>query len=479
MKEVHSYEDDVINWLSTTSPIEKKRQLSEMWARGNHRHNMKVLLEGKGHFYVRRCPTDLQNANPKDYLPCHLCFSWFSQAQLYRHKCPKADDKCKPSLPKSRAVLLRTTSEGLSQDMAEVLAGLVNDQVGEVAKSDKLLLDMLRFELQSGKVTDKRWRNQMRSKLRYGARLLVELRRVCPGCSLAEVLTAQNFESIVGAAKACAILEPGYESGGTSRHIGAVIRDCIGRACERALLDNDLDKYDDLVKLSGVMNVEWKDLVAVKRGNASLKDLGSAETDDLPTTTDIMQFSSGLSHALTRAINSFEENMSQRTYRELQEVTAVKIVQFNRKRGSEVTNLTVTDYTSSLCSGDTIQDEAFSSLTEEQKAIAGNHCLLVKKGGDNLNYYVILDSEMKKALDLLVQHRAVGKIFEENPFLFPIPCTPDSSLRYSAIYKKFSSSTSMSSRQMRAYLTATLKVIVFLLFKNSGNYVPYGGTAGN
>jgi hypothetical protein len=139
----HSYENDVMHLLSLQSPLQKKLKLFEMQSMGNHKHNLKVLREGKGYLHVRRCPSDLQSTNYKDFLPCHLCFARYSKSRLYRHRCPKAKGTFKPDLKKSEELLIMSTADDLWQ-------GTANDEKGKNGKcydSGKISNDLVVFAL--------------------------------------------------------------------------------------------------------------------------------------------------------------------------------------------------------------------------------------------------------------------------------------------------------------------------------------------
>jgi hypothetical protein len=50
----------------------------------------------------------------------------------------------------------------------------------------------------------RKWRDQARIRLRYGARLLLQMQETFPGQDLRALLTAENFELIADCAMSCA-----------------------------------------------------------------------------------------------------------------------------------------------------------------------------------------------------------------------------------------------------------------------------------
>ena len=85
LKSVHSKEKAVIQLASAATDKARVRSLMKLRNRGNHRHNQKVLQDGRGTLTVLHYP----NAEAKlgDYSPCRGCWNYMTKAQLSQHRC--------------------------------------------------------------------------------------------------------------------------------------------------------------------------------------------------------------------------------------------------------------------------------------------------------------------------------------------------------------------------------------------------------
>ena len=81
----HSKNSDVQKCLQKEGD-ERLHQLELLKNLGNHEHNLRVMKKMSGLLKVRRAPKLGESSNPKDYLPCPMCFSWYLQHQLFAHE---------------------------------------------------------------------------------------------------------------------------------------------------------------------------------------------------------------------------------------------------------------------------------------------------------------------------------------------------------------------------------------------------------
>ena len=89
---------------------------------------------------------------------------------------------------------------------------------------------------------------------------------------------------------------------------------------------------------------QWSTLV----GKPTRYDVRMAANHCVPVTPSsehVLLFSAKTTELLAQAIEAYEENPTSATYRELQKITIVKAIAFNRHRGQDVTSLDVVEYT--------------------------------------------------------------------------------------------------------------------------------------
>lgn len=82
---IHKDETQVKEWVAATDKHEKMKQLSLMRNYRNFLHNSSVLKKGLGKLIVVYLPT--YNVNPDDYQPCQHCYGFYSNSDLWKHKC--------------------------------------------------------------------------------------------------------------------------------------------------------------------------------------------------------------------------------------------------------------------------------------------------------------------------------------------------------------------------------------------------------
>jgi hypothetical protein len=324
----------VKRWLSQEDRKEKNARLAQMRNQGNHIHNCKVRENKSGELIVKRGPNEGQNPDYRNYLPCNLCLVWMSKVQIYRHPCSEAEATKKPSRKLGKEIAEHAEA-GITEAMAKVLASLADDEKGHVVRNDFLLREYLRFQTESELVVQKKWRDQLRGKLRNGARLLIQLRKEFPHCTFLEILKKDNFNKILAAAKACAVGEGGQVFCETTMKIGHLLTELINRATAIAIRANDHERLFDLGQLEKLKRMEWT--VRVVKGSKFL--IAQRQTNqiiNLPTTADVVKFSKGLTESLEQALLSFEDNPTLTTFRNLQKMLLVKVITFNRKGYTDI-----------------------------------------------------------------------------------------------------------------------------------------------
>ena len=327
--------------MNTIDKEEKGKLLTEMTNRGNHLHNMDVIRAGAGELHVARSP-DSPEADWKLYYPCHLCLRWYNSEQLYRHMCPKAVDEKKPSIKKSK-LLLSTATGAITAGMASILSSLVKNDVGIIIEQDELLMNWLNVETDGGSWRAKKVRDLLRSKLRYAGRLLAEVRKQLPNITMFEALRVQNFKLLVSATRSCAVDRDGEESWETRIKIGQVLSACLKRRrimglqlSDKALKNKEVEETDDLISL---FDEDWPKLIS-KPSRIEMSKKRENKLITIPTTADIVKFAGGLKERLETAIKEFNDNTSHRyNFRRLQNVTLVRVIQLNRRRGLVSSNV--------------------------------------------------------------------------------------------------------------------------------------------
>ena len=106
--------------------------------KGNYNHNIKVLKQGFGESFVKRCPP--RETSHKSYLPCVHCLEFYFSKDLHRHvkKCKQKSDvsgKSANHVQSYSAVLLPTHSD-ISPYLAKVFERMNVDDASICLKVD-------------------------------------------------------------------------------------------------------------------------------------------------------------------------------------------------------------------------------------------------------------------------------------------------------------------------------------------------------
>jgi hypothetical protein len=324
----HRSEIEVLRWLAQDAGAEKNKMLKELCNLGTHQHNLKVIQDGVGELLVQRCAKDGVIPDPRSYWPCDLCHVWYTQKQFRRHKCCAATPDKKPSRKFSKQIVAGAEA-GVTDAMAKVLSCLAMDEIGITVRNDFLLREYLRFQTESELYVEKKCRDQLKIRLRYGGRLLLELRKDAPNSTLSELLTKKNFEKILLAARACSKGADGKIFYETSMKLGHVISDLINRAKVAAHHADDQERLQDLRDLEELKKMEWTVRI-VKGAKYLITKRVTNQIICLPSTEHVVIFSKGLSRLLEEAIDLYGDNPTLEMYRRLQKILLIKIITFNR-----------------------------------------------------------------------------------------------------------------------------------------------------
>jgi hypothetical protein len=128
---------------------------------------------------------------------------------------------------------------------------------------------------------------------------------------------------------------------GASLKIGHLINLCIKVKLGQALRDGDRAGCNSMKRLAYLMKHEWGPLIT-ESAHCLIQSRQAKLI--LPSTDHMTAFADGLTQKLDRAVADFQTAKTQESYRTLQEVTLVKMIVFNRKRGQDCATATLADY---------------------------------------------------------------------------------------------------------------------------------------
>jgi len=198
----HWNEPEVIECMSLglTDNVAKNQYAAKIRNLAVHEHNVKVLKEGRGQFFVARGEPGnkpSKRSKPSDYLPCENCWSYLSIAGFdQRHPC-MADGEQK-FYKHADAHFVLPTSQMFVDRVEQMFDKMTDGNIKLTAASDPLIREyaakLLSFQVRDDVVT----RNA-----RLLARFLLEICKITGLASdtLSSCISPENFQRCVLAVK--------------------------------------------------------------------------------------------------------------------------------------------------------------------------------------------------------------------------------------------------------------------------------------
>ena len=369
LRNVHKSESEVMQVLaiddkSNNGKHRQKLEFDRLRLKGNFYHNMKVLQYG-GDLKVCRRPAEDEIIDPKTFKPCPHCLGFVQKHELWRHvaNCPfnerkkKGDTEANNRKLQYESQLLLFGSQDSSNHDAislglreHVISSMRVDEISMTAKTDELILTFGKslFEKSgSGKA------NYISQKMRSLARLLMELRKLSPGkgYSLADFISPTEFDLVVTATKNLCSHNveadndhlSAFDRPSLALHTGYYLKSCASLLRGAALRKRDQNLKDDVESFLELLNSEWSSKIS----SAALRTLSDAQfkkTPILPVTADLVKLREYLLSEIPNLTSALKSHPTLENWRTLAELTASRIIVFNKRRGNEGTKLEIAQF---------------------------------------------------------------------------------------------------------------------------------------
>ena len=264
LKARHRDEPEVIEIMSiglsdSAAEIQHIHRLRNL---GMHQHNVKVLKEGHGNFFVARV-AESSIKSPEDYLPCEYCWCYVSKARYCGHYCKlraeseQADRKHDRQLFADAHFLLPTSKKFYDQ-VNETLDGMKNGNVKLTAQSDPLIGEYVAKLLSIGVAV-----NAIMNKVHLLAQFLIEIRQMTGlnNATLSSCILPQKFQHCI-----LAVDSFGHSDSETSSYLNSssaleiknILRQ-VSKLLKRDAMDRrERDAVKDMDQFTQLCVSEWK-----------------------------------------------------------------------------------------------------------------------------------------------------------------------------------------------------------------------------
>lgn len=417
----HHNEDQVKDFLNLPKGCtERLHKIAIIRKEGNFIFNATKEYNHGKMITVRR-PTQKTKQNGTNFVNCCYCNGFYARNNL-RHHAQQCNENEKSSsrniLQNARRALGRYHPETSRKMRIEILPVLQEDEITKAIRYDRAII--LYGNSMCKKQVHQHQNIYIRGHLRLLGRLVLALRnRNSEINTLADAYAPQFYRIVIEALNDVAELDIKtnmYKHSSNASTLGTCLKK-IGKILDVTyMMDKDLIKrkdVDDFMKIyevdfSGTVNkVVTETLTKVKRQKRTI----------LPRTSDIKSLSDYLKKKIEENSKILLKGFSYEAWKSLAEVTLTAIQVFNRRRAGETERILINDYKNYECACGT----GSACKTSAQSNKTHNYVRFTIRGKLNRTVPVLLDTQMLKSTELLLQFRKDAKVPSSNPFLFGLP----------------------------------------------------------
>ena len=381
----HEDEKDVAE-ASAACGQKRKNLFNKIKNMGNFNHNVKVLTSKEGELHVVRRPSKTRNSK---YLPCIHCYGFYRTGELWHHckECPLNTTTFgqKQTGTIARAKLLLQGGL-LSENLATIanhddeitvrtsfnIPTMRQDHIYEQVENDNLIKQF--GQILSEKLGPRRT-HDIAQRMRQLGRLKIKLNQSCAEPkNLSHYITANNFDKVVESVQNLAKLQTSsegikiFEVPSLALRLGHNLLKCAEIKRGIAIRSVDTDTKQSVDNFIQLHTSEWTDKVS-SIALASLRTSKFNAPTILPVTEDLVKLKAYLDDRISVLSAKIDEVRKSSLFRELEEVVMARILIFNKRRSSEVSQLRLQTFVQRPNWTKTVNDEILQSLLPVEKKL--------------------------------------------------------------------------------------------------------------
>jgi len=123
----------------------------------------------------------------------------------------------------------------------------------------------------------------------------------------------------------------------------------------------------------------------------------------------------------TTALNNLNQKFSFKDWLKLSESTLISIQLFNRRRAGEMEGTLIEDYKNYQKIDPETNADGFNALSIECQKIAMEYVRFTIRGKLSRTVSVLLDSELQRCVELILQYRRKAGVSSSNPYVLVFP----------------------------------------------------------
>ncbi|XP_076737381.1 uncharacterized protein LOC143415831 [Maylandia zebra] len=404
---------------------DRLKMLSKLRNKGNHRHNSEVIASGIGSLKTRR--TSKKPYKGKDYIHCIYCEALYLKRDLWRHvrKCSSKPVEANSEGGRKKVLSLACMSESalcqqVSPGVWKILAVMKDDEITSTVRSDFSILQLAQsFFNKHGKDPTKF--DYIRQTLRECGRLLLTLRKECSIHTFEDAVRPANFNVVIKAVKkVCGYDEEKncYSTPSLALKLGHSLQKVCDIIHCRALMAEDSALIKSTQSFKTLYATKWSELIS-HTALTTLNERHFNKPSTLPFTEDVQRLHRHLEKTTEQALKDLEEHSSPKSYSELCKATMANVILFNRRRGGEISKMTLNGFQERDTS--TLHKDVAIGLTKFELYLCQHFSRVELRGKRGRKVAVLLSPDMVNAITRLTEKRQDCGVLAENIFLFARP----------------------------------------------------------
>ncbi|KAJ8017713.1 hypothetical protein HOLleu_44683 [Holothuria leucospilota] len=405
---------------------ERKRLLQILRNKGDNLHNKKVLHKKHGEVVLGRRQNENHGSfSISEYGPCPSCLEWLKLDVIPRHQCPKRSEKLahqtKSSLLIQSAVLSgRFNVKASKMMMEEVFPIMRLDAIGQVARSDNLIVSLGNLWLQRSIGNELMRKYYTSAAMRLSSRLLITLRGMATpptGTAMEDYLAPEFFQHVAQAALKVAQQdcsdEESLQAPSNAVKLAHDIKRMANIKLARSIESRNKEMKESSIDFLHLMSIQW----STKLARVLLEEKKHVKNSPLPVPSDVVKFSQ---HLKEKAKVCDLEDTSYQNYRKVVILALAALISYNRRRPGEVQAIKLSSYYSRTTGMGETTEEITGDINDFEKRLLLEQDVINIRGKGGKYVPVIIPAYTKPLLDYIANsdiRREVG-ISTTHKYLF-------------------------------------------------------------
>ncbi|XP_050391798.1 uncharacterized protein LOC126810662 [Patella vulgata] len=422
-------------------PKRSKRRMADLEIlanEGNFKHNVEVIKNQKGHIVIARRSLKEDMHEPKDFIPCEFCKKFILNKNLWHHRrnclvwkeyhsksLETGENELSNYARRGRHLLNSALFQEDTNKLEELFTRMNDDEVKCIVTGDRLIKRFLQLKMESlGDKEDQKNHdiNRVSQGGRTLGRLVLEARKRRPAemLSLDGLLKPEYFDLVVECTKSMAMHT---EKDKPALTLGRLVGNLLGHSIQikigDSLRENNETKNQEANNFHKIFGSEW----LCRVNSFFTKKINSEKRNKLqiiPLTEDLQKLRLYILDQIKEAISNLQSSPKQTNWTRLAQLTLARLILFNKRRTAEVTELKMSDYEGRPRWSEDTNREIDLTLSECDKLLMKRMDMVISAGKSrkNVNAFVLIPPECKRAIDLLISSRSAVGVRSTNPYIF-------------------------------------------------------------